>query len=90
MSDTWFEGKNSSVRVGNWLDNKTWGFHLKNVPLARDFRDKEMFSYIDLLNAILSTTNRREQLAIAAYVWNGDAGYGSAPNNDQFFSGNDL
>ena len=52
-----------------------------------------MFSYIDLLNAILSTTNRREQLAmiaIAAYVWNGDAGYGSAPNNDKFFIGNDL
>ena len=93
----WFEGKNSSRRIGTelnyHLDNETWGYHLANVPLARNFRDGDKFTYGDLLNAILSTTNRREQLAmiaVASYVWDRDCGYGSAPKDTTKFVGNDL
>lgn len=93
----WFEGKNSARWIGSSLCNETWGFHLNNVPLAKAFRDSgfenEGISRADLLNAILSTSSRREQLAmiaVARYSWDGDQGYGAPPSDDKLYSGEDL
>lgn len=95
--EEWFEGKNSGKWINGSLCNQTWGFHLKNVPAAKEFRDamhaQEGVGSADVLDAINKTKSRREQLAIlaiAAYAWNGDEGYGALPSDEKHYSGKDL
>jgi hypothetical protein len=84
MSEMWFTNKN------------TWGFYLNQVPFAKSLRDtwrKNGPSSEDVLNSILSTTVRREQLAILSlisYAWNGDQGNGAYPRDEDVFDGTDF